>query len=142
MVFTDKVLEEKRYMIESIMRYRYQSFFKIINKYFDSATEHEESATHHSPCVQCFEYNMFMRYYQKKLELEFVNGHYFENYINTVDRSKPLDKTILKLAFVDWNITSNVENTKRKQEQNENRRKRLKEEMDSRQQQQEILLNQ
>ena len=84
---------------------------------------------------------MYMRYYQKKLELEFSEGLYFELYLDLVNDKKPLDNYILQMAFTDWSITTQVENTKRKLEQNENRRKKLKDERDSREEQNKMLLN-
>ena len=54
LIFTDKVLEKKRFMIESILRFRYQSFFKVVNEYYDSSVRHEQTADHLNPCVQCF----------------------------------------------------------------------------------------
>ena len=88
MVFTPKQLEEKRFKLESILRFRYQSFVKLISKYYDKSTEHEESDTHYNPCIECYKNNMYMRYYQKKLELEFTEGLYFERYLDLVDDKK------------------------------------------------------
>ena len=88
MVFTTKQLEEKRFKLESILRFRYQSFVKLISKYYDKSTEHEESDTHYNPCIECYKNNMYMRYYQKKLELEFTEGLYFERYLDLVDDKK------------------------------------------------------
>ena len=85
MVFTTKHLEMKRFKIEAILRCRYQSFIKLISQYFDKSTEHEESAAHHNPCIECYKNNMYLRYYQKKLELEFSQGHYFEHYLDLVN---------------------------------------------------------
>ena len=82
-----------------------------------------------------------MRYYQKKLELEFIEGHYFERYLDEVDDKKSLNQQILKLAFVDWSIISQMERSKRYLEQNEDRRKKLKAERDEREEQKKILLN-
>ena len=141
MVFTTKQLENKRFKLESILRFRYQSFVKLISQYYDKSTEHEESAAHHNPCIECYKNNMYMRYYQKKLELEFSEGLYFERYLDLVNNKKPLDNYILQMAFTDWTITAQVEHTKRKLEQNENRRKKLKDERDSREEQNKILLN-
>ena len=141
MVFTTKQLEEKRYMLESILRFRYQSFVKIISQHYDKSVEHEESDTHYNPCIDCYKNNMFMRYYQKKLELEFIEGHYFERYLDEVDDKKSLNQQILKLAFVDWSIISQMERSKRYLEQNEDRRKKLKAERDEREEQKKILLN-
>ena len=106
MVFTTKQLEEKRFKLESILRFRYQSFVKLISQYYDKSTEHEESDTHYNPCIECYKNNMYMRYYQKKLELEFSEGQYFERYLDLVDDKKPLNNYILQLAFTDWSITS------------------------------------
>ena len=53
MVFTTKDLENKRFKLESILRFRYQSFIKLISQYNDKSTEHEESAAHHNPCIEC-----------------------------------------------------------------------------------------
>ena len=142
LIFTDKVLEKKRFMIESILRFRYQSFFKVINKYYDSSVDHEKTADHLSPCVQCFKYNMFMRFYEKQLELEFANKQYFDKYLYNLDEWKPLDKHILKFAFIDWHLIDNLQDVKRKQEQSDERRKKLKEEMDSREEQLFVLVNQ
>ena len=142
LIFTDKVLEKKRFMIESILRFRYQSFFKVINEYYDSSVDHEKTADHLSPCVQCFKYNMFMRYYEKQLELEFANKQYFDKYLHNLDESKPLEKRILKFAFIDWHLIANLEDVKRKQEQSDDRRKKLKAEMDSREEQLFVLVNQ
>ena len=140
MMFSTKQLEEKRYMLESILRFRYQSFVKIISQHYDKSIEHEESDTHYNPCIDCYKNNMYMRYYQKKLELEFIEGHYFERYLDEVDDKKSLNQQILKLAFVDWSIISQMERSKRYLEQNEDRRKKLKAERDEREQKK-ILLN-
>ena len=141
LVFTDKVLEKKRFMIESILRFRYQSFFKVINEYYDISVDHENAGDHLNPCVQCFKYNMFMRYYEKQLELEFANSQYFDKYLYTIDRGKPLDQRTLKFAFIDWHLIANLQDVKRK-EQGDDRRKKLKEEMDSREEQLFVLVNQ
>ena len=90
MVFTTKQLENKRFKIESILRFRYQSFVKLISQYYNKSTEHEESAAHHNPCIECYKNNMYMRYYQKKLELEFSEGIYFERYLDLVNHKKTI----------------------------------------------------
>ena len=141
LVFTNKQLKEKRFKLEFILRFRYQSFVKLISQYYDKSIEHEELDTHYNPCIECYKNNMYMRYYQKKLELEFTEGFYFERYLDLVDHKKPLNNYILRLAFNDWSITSQVECTKRTLEQNDLRRKKLKEERDSREEQNKILLN-
>ena len=141
LIFTTKQLEEKRFKLESILRFRYQSFVHLISQYYDKSTEHEELDTHYNPCIECYKNNMYMRYYQKKLELEFTEGFYFERYLDLVDHKKPLNNYILRLAFNDWSITSQVECTKRTLEQNEDRRKKIKQEKDERKEQNKILLN-
>ena len=141
MVFTTKQLEEKRFKLESILRFRYQSFVHLISQYYGKSIEHEESDTHYNPCIECYKNNMYMRYYQKKLELEFTEGLYFKRYLDLVNNKKPLNNKILELAFTDWSITSQVERTKRHLEQNEDRRKKLKEEKDARKEQNKMLLN-
>ena len=70
--------------------------------------------------------NMYMRYYQKKLELEFSEGLYFERYLDLVNHKKPLDNYILQMAFTDWSITSQVERTKRHLEQKEKQKEKVK----------------
>ena len=83
-----------------------------------------------------------MRYYEKQLELEFVNQDYFNKYIYLLDQSKPLEKRTLKFAFIDWHLIANLEDVKRKQEQSDDRRKKLKTEMESREEQRFVLVNQ
>ena len=141
LVFSTKDLEMKRFKIEAILRCRYQSFIKLISQYFDKCTEHEESEAHRNPCIECYKNQMYLRYFQKKLEVEFSQGTYFDHYLALVDDKKPLDTWHLEMAFTDWIITNQVEHTKRKLEQNENRRKKLKDERDSREEQNKILLN-
>ena len=141
MVFSTKQLEEKRYMLESLLRFRYHSFVKIISHHYDKKIEHEESDTHYDPCIDCIKNDMFMRYYQTKLEMEFIEGYYFERCLDEVDNTKSLNQYILKLAFVDWSITSGLERSKRNIEQIKDRRKKLKTERDEREEQNKILLN-
>ena len=140
-IFTPDTLEKKRFLIETVLRLRYQFYFTTINDYFDREMNHEDQKDHQNPCIQCFKYKMMRLYHEKQLELEYAKGIYFDKFFTPLDETEPLDQHILRYTFIDWHLYSNLTAVKRKNKQVEAKKKKLKRELETRQEQLYITLN-
>ena len=116
-IFTPSVLEEKRFLVEAILRLRYQS------KYFDDQITHERKPEHQEdPCIKCFQYKMMILYYIKQVEIEHSNGQYWNKFCIPVNERAPLDQTILRYTFIDWHLVIFMTSIKRKNEEIEKKK--------------------
>ena len=141
LIFTPDTLEKKRFLIEGVLRLRYQSYFTTIYHYFDREIDHEKRGDHQNPCIQCFKYKMMRLYHEKQLELEYAKGKCFEKFYTPLDETEPLDQHTSRYTFIDWHLYSNLTAIKIKNEEVEVKKKKLKREPETRQEQLCITLN-